>query len=610
MSRLSITTPTTADHLTDPLLTAFVKRLSALPPGICPLSLLEAFSATAALQSCGKCVPCRDGLPRITELIRKITAGPADENDLEELRTLAELLKDASDCALGWEAGRIILENLDNLASAFSARLAPAVASVRRQTVPCETLCPAHVDIPGYIALTATGRTADAVALIRRDNPFPTACAFVCEHPCEKRCRRGLIDAPVNIRAVKRFAVDQSPADKVALPAKLPATGRKVAVIGAGAAGLSCAYFLALMGHTVDVFEEKKQPGGMMRYGIPAYRFPRERLDEDIRAILSLDNITLHTNSPVGTEQFKALQATHDAVFVAIGAHTGKKLSIPGSDAPNVLSAVDLLRTIGDGAVPDFSGKRVAVIGGGNVAMDCVRTAVRAGATEVNLVYRRRVEDMTALKEEIDAAIAEGVDMLPLMSPVAIEKDTAGNAAALVLQPQMISSYVRGRPAPVNAAKPTVKLAADLILIAVSQDIVSAPFENAGLAARRGAFTADTTLATNLPHVFAGGDCQTGPTTVIRAIAAGRVAARNIDEMLGFHHSLAVNVTIPVGEAPLRTPTGRINLAERPVRLRKHDFEGTEVGMSAEEARQECRRCLRCDCFGCGSTVAGRVQYA
>ena len=564
MSRLSITTPTTADHLTDPLLTAFVKRLSALPPGICPLSLLEAFSATAALQSCGKCVPCREGLPRITELIRKITAGPADEKDLEELRTLAELLKDASDCALGWEAGRIILENLDNLASAFSARLAPAVASVRRQTVPCETLCPAHVDIPGYIALTAAERTADAVALIRRDNPFPTACAFVCEHPCEKRCRRGLIDAPVNIRAVKRFAVDQSPADKVALPAKLPATGRKIAVIGAGPAGLSCAYFLALMGHTVDVFEEKKQPGGMMRYGIPAYRFPRERLDEDIRAILSLDNITLHTNSPVGTEQFKALQATHDAVFVAIGAHTGKKLSIPGSDAPNVLSAV----------------------------------------------YRRRVEDMTALKEEIDAAIAEGVDMLPLMSPVAIEKDAAGNAAALVLQPQMISSYVRGRPAPVNAAKPTVKLAADLILIAVGQDIVSAPFENAGLAARRGAFTADTTLATNLPHVFAGGDCQTGPTTVIRAIAAGRVAARNIDEMLGFHHSLAVNVTIPAAEAPLRTPTGRINLAERPVRLRKHDFEGTEVGMSAEEARQECRRCLRCDCFGCGSTVAGRVQYA
>ena len=200
--------------------------------------------------------------------------------------------------------------------------------------------------------------------------------------------------------------------------------------------------------------------------------------------------------------------------------------------------------------------------------------------------------------------------MLPLMSPVAIEKDAAGNAAALVLQPQMISSYVRGRPAPVNAAKPTVKLAADLILIAVGQDIVSAPFENAGLVARRGAFTADTTLATNLPHVFAGGDCQTGPTTVIRAIAAGRVAARNIDEMLGFHHSLAVNVTIPAAEAPLRTPTGRINLAERPVRLRKYDFEGTEVGMSAEEARQECRRCLRCDCFGCGSTVAGRVQYA
>ncbi len=612
MSRLSIPPEAPSDALSQSAIDAFKRRLTATPPGQCPLTLLHSYVAAAAAQTCGKCVPCRDGLPQLARLVAKIVDGAdATPDDVARLRTLAQYIADASDCAIGWDAGRLVLEALEPFRTEFDSHVtAHHCQAAVHQTVPCETLCPAHVDIPGYIALTGAGDCAGAVALIRRDNPFPTACAFVCEHPCEKRCRRTLIDAPVNIRGIKRYAVDQAAADRVPVPRRLPDTGRRIAVIGAGPAGLTCAYFLALMGHSVDVFEEKKQAGGMMRYGIPAYRFPRERLDEDIRAILSVGNITLHTESRTGTAEMQAYARDFDAVFVAIGAHTGKKLALPGIDAKGVMSAVDLLRGIGDGEIPDFTGRKVAVIGGGNVAMDCVRTAVRAGAAEVSLVYRRRVEDMTALREEIEAAVAEGVEMLPLRAPVRIETDDAGRCTALVMQPQMISAYSRGRAAPVNAAKPEERLEADLILIAVGQDIVSAPFEAAGLAAKRGAFLANDRLETNLPKVFAGGDCQTGPATVIRAIAAGRVAARNIDEMLGFHHTLSVDVKAPEAAPNNRTPTGRVNLAERPVKLRRKDFEGTELGMSDEEARQECGRCLRCDHFGCGAMIGGRIQYA
>ncbi len=612
MSRLTIHPEAPTDAQSQPALAAFLRRLQATPPGQCPITLLHSYVAAAAAQTCGKCVPCRDGLPQLARLLEKIAEGAdATPDDLERLKALAQMIADTSDCAIGWDAGRLVLESIDAFSQEFTSHIeSHHCQAAVQQTVPCETLCPAHVDIPGYIALAGAGDCAGAVALIRRDNPFPTACAFVCEHPCEKRCRRTLIDAPVNIRGIKRYAVDQAAADEVPVPKRLPDTGRRIAVVGAGPAGLTCAYFLALMGHSVDVFEEKKLAGGMMRYGIPAYRFPRERLDEDIRAILSVGNITLHTETAVGTAEMEALKKDCAAVFVAIGAHAGKKLALPGIDAEGVMSAVDLLRGIGDGATPDFTGRKVAVIGGGNVAMDCVRTAVRAGASEVNLVYRRRIEDMTALREEIEAAVAEGVEMFPLMAPVRIETDEKGRCAALVMQPQMISAYARGRAAPVNAAKPEERLATDLILIAVGQDIVSAPFEAAGLAAKRGCFTASSALETNLPKVYAGGDCQTGPATVIRAIAAGRVAARNIDEMLGFHHTLNVDVKAPAPAPNNRTPTGRVNLAERPVKFRKKDFEGTELGMSDEEARQECGRCLRCDHFGCGAMIGGRIQYA
>ena len=587
----------------------FARRVGATPPGMCPvvaqLSLLQA----GAAQTCGKCVPCRDGLPQLAALLGRVAACDADEGDLARLRALAQMICDTSDCAIGYEAANAVLEGLDEFAEEYASHvIAGRCREGVGQSVPCEALCPAHVDVPGYIASVAAGDYENAVGLVRRDNPFPTACAFVCEHPCEERCRRMLLDAPVNIRALKRFAVDRAPADTVAPPPRSVDTARTVGIIGGGPSGLTCAYFLALMGHRVTVFEARRQLGGMLRYGIPAYRFPRERLDEDIRGILGAGTITVRCGEPIGFERLREIVDTYHAVYVAIGAQAGKPLAIEGRGAEGVLSAVELLGAIGDGDIPDFSGKRVAVVGGGNVAMDCARTAVRAGAAQVDVVYRRRKEDMTALPSEVESAIAEGVELVVLEAPVRIEADEHGRCAALVTQPQMIGPVRRGRPAPVPADKPERRIPAEVVLIAVGQEVDAAPFEELGMKTSWGCLEADEHLAVEgFPHVFAGGDCQTGPATVIRAIAAGKVAARNIDEYLGYRHKVACEAAAPPPAPNDRTPKGRVELAERPARERARDFRGVEEGMSREEAVQECGRCLRCDCYGNGATQEGRV---
>ena len=563
-------------------------------------------------RTCGKCGPCRDGSPQLAAMLNRGVDCDADEGVLEGLRALAEMIRDTSDCAIGYEAARSVLEGLDTFADEYASHLRDRSCQEGvGQTVPCETLCPAHVDVPAYIALTAAGDYAGAVNMVRKDNPFPTACAFVCEHPCETRCRRTLIDAPINIRGIKKFAVDQMPADQVAPPPRSVDTARTVAVIGGGPSGLTCAYFLALMGHRVTVFEERAQLGGMLRYGIPAYRFPRERLDEDIRGILNAGTITARCGERIGAHEMAEIADTYHAVYVAVGAQTGKSLRIDGVDAEGVVSAVDLLGAIGDGDYPDFTGKRVVVVGGGNVAMDCARTSVRAGADEVSVVYRRRKDDMTALPAEVESAIAEGVEMIVLEAPASIEVDERGHCTALITQPQMIGPVRGGRRAPVAADKPTRRIEADVILIAVGQNVVSGPFEEFGMQTTWGCFNADEHLAAEgHDHVFVGGDCQTGPSTVIRAIGAGKVAARNIDEFLGYHHKLPCGIEVPEPLPNDRTPKGRVEITERPARERRLDFDGVENGMSREEVVQECGRCLRCDRFGCGVMEGGRHQYA
>lgn len=593
-------------------LDVFSHRIEATPPGTCPIAVQVSLLETEGLQTCGKCVPCRDGIPQLLDMMKRVMECKAAPGTLEQMRSLAQLVRDASDCAIGYVAGEMVLQGMDEFAEEYAHHMEQHQCQEGvGQTLPCETMCPAHINIPAYIALTGEGDYAGAIKMVRKDNPFPTACGLICEHPCERRCRRTLIDAPINIRGIKKFAVDSLHADLVETPEPLPSSGRRIAVIGGGPSGMTCAYYLSLMGHAVTVFEMHKELGGMMRYGIPAYRFPRNRLDEDHRAILSTGNIEVQYETYVDAEKMRQVADEYDAVYVAIGAHAGKSLRLDGVDSKGVMSAVELLGAIGDDVYPDFTGKSVVVIGGGNVAMDCARTSVRCGAKEVTVAYRRRLEDMTALPAEVESAMQEGIEMMTLQAPVRIESDEDGNATKLVCQPQYIGAVKRGRPAPVTANKPEISIDADVVLIAVGQDIVSGPFEEFGMEANRGCFTANENLkAAGFENIFVGGDCQTGPKSAIMAIGAGKVAARNIDEYLGFHHKLDPGVEAPDPKPNDRVAYGRVNVAERPARERRNDFEYVEMDISLEEAIQECSRCLRCDHYGCGIMEGGRVQYA
>ena len=614
MSRLTILTKDKAQVTMESLYQDLERRIVASPPGLCPVDLTRSFIKMCLAQSCGKCVPCRVGLRQLARLFDNVLDGEANEETVENIKLTAEGIYYSVDCAIGYEAAKLALKSVDGCIDDFESHIHNGFCSCNsNQPVACVKSCPAGVDIPGYIALVQQGRYADAVRLIRRDNPMPTTCAYICEHPCENRCKRTIIDAPVNIRGLKKMAVDNS--GIVPVPECEAPTGKKVAIIGGGPGGLSAAYYLALMGHKVTIFEQRKQLGGMLRYGIPNYRFPRKKLDEEIDSILST-GIEVKKNISVGKDiSFDDITKEYDATYISIGAHADKKIGIEGEDAKSgITSAVEMLRAIGDGDMPDYTGKKVIVIGGGNVAMDVARSSIRLGASKVSIVYRRRKADMTALEEEVEGAEAEGCDVLELMSPVRIKQDEEGNAIGLIVKPQMISRVSHGRPAPKAAAKDEVLLESDLIVVAIGQGIETKSFEEHGIKVQRGVISALNT-GNITPQdgemsegVFAGGDCVTGPATVIKAIAAGKVAAANIDEYLGFNHEITCDVEIPYASNEDKVACGRVEVALRDAAERKNDFEPIEYGFSCEEACQEAGRCLRCDHFGFGAFRGGREE--
>ena len=614
VSRLTILTKDKAQVTMESMYQVLERRIVASPPGLCPVDLTRSFIKMCLAQSCGKCVPCRVGLRQLARLFDNVLDGEATEETVENIKLTAEGIYYSADCAIGYEAAKLALKSVDGCIDDFESHIHNGFCSCNsNQPVSCVKSCPAGVDIPGYIALVQQGRYADAVRLIRRDNPMPTTCAYICEHPCENRCKRTIIDAPVNIRGLKKMAVDN--AGIVPVPECEPDTGKKVAIIGGGPGGLSAAYYLALMGHKVTIFEQRKQLGGMLRYGIPNYRFPRKKLDEEIDSILST-GIEVKKNVSVGKDiSFDDITEEYDATYISIGAHADKKMGIEGEDAKSgITSAVEMLRAIGDGDMPDYTGKRVIVIGGGNVAMDVARSSIRLGASKVSIVYRRRKADMTALEEEVVGAEAEGCDVLELMSPVRIKKDEEGNAIGLVVKPQMISKVSHGRPAPKAASKDEVLLESDLIVVAIGQGIETKSFEEHGIKVQRGVISALNTGNITPQEgemsegVFAGGDCVTGPATVIKAIAAGKVAAANIDEYLGFNHEITCDVEIPYASNEDKVACGRVEVALREAAERKNDFEPIEYGFTCEEACQEAGRCLRCDHFGFGAFRGGREE--
>ncbi len=609
MSRLQLSNPDSVQETVDRLYQDLERRLIASPPGLCPVDLQLSFLKLCHAQTCGKCTPCRIGLGQLQKLLQNVLDGKATAATLDVISETARNIMNSADCALGYEAAHMVLTGMESFKEDYLHHIATGKCSANfNASIPCVNMCPAHVDVPGYIALVGAGRYADAVKLIRKDNPFPTACALICEHPCEHRCRRTMIEAPINIRGVKRMATDNAPANTVPSPEKAAATGKKIAIIGGGPSGLTAAYYLQLMGHQTVVFEAKAKLGGMLRYGIPSYRFPREKLQEDIDAILST-GVKVHLNSKVGEGEltFAKLRETYDAVYIAIGAHEDKKLGIEGEDAEGVISAVAMLRAIGEGNMPDFKDKNVVVVGGGNVAMDCTRSAVRLGAKKVTIAYRRRQDDMTALPEEIEGAIAEGAELYELKAPHKVEADAAGKVTALWAEPQIIGPIDEwGRAKPIRADLPVERIPADIIVVAIGQGIEYKHFEESGIKVKRGNFVANDATKTATEGVFCGGDCATGPATVIKAIAAGKTAAANIDSYLGFRHEITCDVEIPAPELKDKTPCGRIQMKELEAGERKNNFEAFECGFTVQEACQEAGRCLRCDKFGFAPLKGGR----
>ncbi|WP_346907150.1 NAD(P)-binding protein [Faecalicatena orotica] len=608
MSRLEIASPNRARIVMEGLYKDLERRIESSPPGLCPVDMSRAFLELCHAQTCGKCVPCRIGLGQLNHFIKDVLDGNATMETLDIMEETALSIMDSADCAIGYEAARMVYKGLIGYRDDYIEHIQNGRCTCTfHQAVPCVSLCPARVDIPGYVALILEGRYADAIRLIRKDNPFPTTCGFICEHPCEARCRRNMMDDSINIRGLKRAAADF--AGEVDPPECAPSTGKRVAVLGGGPGGLSAAYYLQLMGHQTTVYEMLPKLGGMLRYGIPNYRLPKERLEEDINSILKT-GVEVKHGLKIGQDiTIQELRKQYDAVLITIGASTDKKLGLPGEDADGVLSAVQFLRNVGRNEIMDLSGKHVAVIGGGNVSMDAVRTAKRLGAEKVSIVYRRRVADMTALPGEIDGAVAEGIELQTLKAPSAIDVDENGHVRGISVTPQMISTIRDGRASIRPTGEEDIYIPCDVLIVAIGQNIETAHFEEAGIPVVRGKIVTESSgTFENIPGVFAGGDCASGPASVIKAIAAAKVVAANIDEYLGYRHEISCDVEIPEANLFERTPCGRINLTEREACERVLDFDGVENCMTENEARQEASRCLRCDHFGYGIFKGGRER--
>ena len=608
MSRMEFNVPGRASKVLEELYKDMERRIESSPFGLCPIDMSRAFLEMCHAQSCGKCAPCRIGLGQLKNLMDDVLEGRANMETLEIIRETAETVMDTADCAIGYEAANMVYKGVVGFRDEYISHIETGKCTCNyKQPVPCVSLCPAGVDIPGYIALIREGRYADAVRLIRKDNPFPTTCGYICEHPCEARCRRNIIDDAVNIRGLKRMATEF--AGYVEPPKCEPSTGKRVAIVGGGPGGLSAAYYLQLMGHQTTVFEIHEGLGGMLRYGIPNYRLPKDKLDNDIQAILDT-GVEIKYGLRIGKDiEIDTLRKEYDAVLITIGASTDKKLGIEGEDATGVVSAVSFLREAGCGGGMDLTGKEVCVVGGGNVSMDAVRTAMRKGAKKVSIIYRRRIADMTALREEIDSAAEEGIEMMTLKAPSKIEKNEDGSVKGLWVTPQMISAIKGGRASVKPSGEDEFMVPCDVLIVAIGQDIETKAFAEAGVPISDRNLIQSNNAGTfeNVPGVFAGGDCATGPATVIRAIAAAKVLAHNVDEYLGYNHIITCDVDVPSTNTDDRKPCGRVNMNLRPAGERKCDFEGVEEPMTLAECNQEANRCLRCDHFGFGSFKGGRA---
>ncbi len=459
---------------------------------------------------------------------------------------------------------------------------------------PCTEACPAGVDAARYVRLIAEGEFAEALAVVREKIPFPSGCGYICAHPCESECTRGQLDEPIAIRILKRFAWEHDTGLWKRNSRVAPPTGKRVAVIGAGPAGLTAGFYLAKLGHSVTIFEALPEPGGMMRYGIPEYRLPKDILRAEIKEITDV-GVELRTN--INVESLESIFAQgYNAIFIGVGAQKPTGIGVEGEDSPRVIRGVSFLRDVNLGKKVKL-GDRVAVIGGGNTAMDSARTALRLGAKEVTIVYRRTRAEMPAGPEEIEEALHEGIKIHFLAAPSRIvSQDGEVQMECIRMKLGAADASGRRRPEPIEGSEFTMGF--DTIIAAIGQHPdIPASFDIP--TSRWNTIEVDSdTLATNKEGVFAGGDAVLGPATVIEAIAAGRRAATSIDKYLG--GSGVIDETLaPVEDIPSRVggprEEYRPEIPAISLERRLGSFDEVELSLSEELAIEEAERCLRCD---------------
>ncbi len=567
----------------------------------CMVDLARYFLTFTQAESCGKCVPCRLGTKRMLTILERICAGDGRPGDIEELERLAPVIQEASLCGLGQTAPNPVLTTLRYFREEYEEHVhrkhCRAAVCAGLVLSPCHHSCPAGVKAHRYIREIEQGRFEDAYLVVRENMPFPSVCGAVCYHPCEPRCRRAQLDDAVAVRALKGAAVRFGAQAEQRIEHHPRPTGKKVAVVGSGPAGLTAAYYLAVKGHAVTVLEELPAAGGMLRTGIPRYRLPEADLERDLD-IVRKAGVEIRTG-----EKVSSLPESYDATFLAIGAHASWQLGVPGEDAPGVLDCVSFLRAVSLGSAPALGG-RVAVVGGGNTAMDAARTALRLGAREVTVLYRRSREEMPAEQEELDDALAEGVRLELLTAPTSVRRSAAGLTVTCVrMRLSEPDESGRRRPVPVEGSEHELEV--DSLLSAIGQ-FPAVPAELA-VESDPGSHLivvdADS-LATPVAGVFAGGDTVTGPASVVEAIAHGRRAAEAIDRYLGGDGDISETLAPPEDLAALpelRAETdARRRLAMRTVGVqsRVRGFGRVERGFSREEAIAEASRCLRCDLTG------------
>lgn len=574
----------------------------------CMVDLAKFFIEFVQDESCGKCSPCRIGTKRMLEILERITRGQGREGDVELLIELGTQIKNSALCGLGQTGPNPVLSTIHYFRHEYDAHIrdkkCEASVCASLFNAPCQNSCPADVDVPLYVDLTRQGRFGEAHAVIRMDNPLPMVCGRVCTHPCERKCRRGQLDTAINIRALKRF-VAEYPLDgngkaTFALPVPAERKSEKVAIVGSGPSGLTAANYLARKGYQVTVYEALPVVGGMLAVGIPEYRLPKKTLKREIELLEKL-GVTFKTGVKIGKDiGLDDLRKKSNAVYIAVGAHLGSKMDIPGEDAEGVFEAVAFLRDFNLGKPADIKAKTVLVVGGGNAAIDAARSSVRLGAKKVTIVYRRSRAEMPALDEEIEEAEREGIGLKTLVAPKRIIA-SGGKVTGLECVECTLGEFDksgRRRPNPKDGSEFT--LGADVVIAAVGQAVeLNGLASKAGLGiGARGTVSADPkTGATNLDGVFAGGDCVAGPATVIEAIAAGKRAASAIDTYLGGDGVLIAKPEVA------RKLTAEVIEAEMPrevapcvpVEKRISGFTEVELGYPANSAKLEASRCLRCD---------------